>query len=138
MLIDTHCHLNFHSFQKDVDQVVTRAKNAGVEKIIIPGAKLDSSKKAVKLAQRFPNCFAAVGIHPHHAQESIRNASLSTLLSELNTLANNKKVVAIGEIGIDYYQYKKNPPITESDKSLQKEVFLAQLNLAEKRHLPVI
>lgn len=137
MFIDTHCHLNFKAFKKDVEEVLTRAQEADVTKIIIPGAKLDSSKKAVEIAQTHASCFAAIGIHPHHANEWTEEtkASKKNMLRELARLP---QVVAVGEIGLDYYHYKNSPEITEEDKKLQKELFLDQCEIASKQNLPLI
>jgi len=135
MLIDTHCHLNFKAFDKDLKEIIDAAKKVGVEKIIIPGAKIDSSSKACKIASIFPNCFAAVGIHPHHAN-SIELSKVETQLS--NLIKEKGRVVAIGEIGLDYHQYKGSPPLTDSDKENQKKLFLLQIEIAAKSELPVI
>lgn len=132
MYIDTHCHLNFKAFKEDLDEVIDHAKKAGVEKIIIPGAKIDSSKEAVRIAQKYPNCFAAVGIHPHHAENILRASDTIKLLAQ------QPKVVAIGEIGLDYYQYKNCAAISATDKENQANLFLAQLQIAYDQHKPVI
>ena len=95
MLVDTHCHLNFKVFGKDVDQVINRAKKADVEEIIIPGAKLDSSEKAVEISRQYKSCYAAVGIHPHHVAEFIILGN-DTVISRLEELINGKKVIAVG------------------------------------------
>lgn len=127
MLIDTHCHLNFKAYKKNVREVIESAKKIGVEKIVVPGAKLNSSRKAVELAQQYEGIYAAIGIHPHHAGEEI-------IKHELMKLAKNKKVVAIGECGLDYF-----PPGNEKiDKKAQKNLFLMQLEIAHELHLPVI
>lgn len=131
MLIDTHAHLNFKAFKKDLDGVIQRALKADVEKIIIPGAKLDSSREAIKIAQEYPSCFAAIGIHPHHATNY-------SSLAEIFSLAKQPKVVAIGEIGLDYYRYSNHPPISKLDKQTQKNLFCLQLELATEINLPVI
>ena len=106
MLVDTHCHLNFKAFNKDLPQVIDNAEKAGITKIIIPGAKLESSKRAVEISQKYDFCFAAVGIHPHHAGES------TTFENEFKNLAKQKKVMAIGEIGLDYHHYKNYPAVS--------------------------
>src|SRR3989344_5425054 len=102
-MVDVHCHLNFHAFEKDVDQVIKSAFEAGVTKIINVGTKIDSSKKAIELAKEYENLYAIVGGHPHHADKLEAGWEL-----ELEKLAKNPKVVAIGEIGIDYFRYKSN------------------------------
>ena len=137
MLIDTHAHLNFKAFKKDLSEVIKRANNVGVIKIIIPGAKLDSSIEAVKIAQTYPSCYAAVGIHPHHIQEFV-NTEKTTFTSKLRELATNKKVVAIGEIGLDYHQYSNYPPVSPKNKKNQEVLFLLQISIAQEKNLPVI
>lgn len=132
MLIDTHAHLNFKAFENDLEKVIGKAKEAGVEKIINVGANLDSSKKAIELASLYPNLYATAGIHPHHADiggEPIKNIDL---------LIKNDKVVAIGEIGLDYHEYASETKPGNHTKTLQKKVFLSQIDLAKKSKLPVV
>lgn len=128
-MVDVHCHLNFHSFEKDYDQIIKSAFEAGVTKIINVGTKLDSSLKAVELAQKYENLYAIVGIHPHHADKLEKE-----WLKELEKLARMPKVVGIGEIGMDYFSYKSNAIV---DPKLQKEVFIKQIELAHKLKLPI-
>ena len=128
-MIDVHCHLNFHSFEKDYDEVIKDAFEAGVTKIINVGTKIDSSEKAVELAQKYPNLYAIIGVHPHHADKLENN-----WIQKLQSLAKKPKVVAIGEIGMDYYSYKSNNIV---DPKLQKEVFIKQIELAHKLKLPL-
>ena len=126
MLIDTHCHLDFPELKKDFDVVLARAKEAGVEKFVVPGVAISNSRAAVKLTEANENIFVAVGIHPHDAD------SLDTkILTELEELAQNKRVVAIGEIGLDFFRLKNSPEI-------QKNAFQQQLELAQKLNLPII
>lgn len=122
-MIDTHCHLNFGAFDKDVGDVIKRAERSGVTKFIVPGAKLDSSEKAVLLSEQFGNVFAAVGFHPHHIKEFNDDVLIS-----LENLLTNKKVVAVGEIGLDF----------KSNLTLQIECFKKQLELAIKYNKPCI
>lgn len=128
-MIDAHCHLNFHGFKEDVDDVIKRALEKGVEKIINVGTKLDSSESAIKLAEKYENLYATVGIHPHHADKLEDNWD-----EKLEKLAKNPKVVAVGECGMDFYSYESNG-IT--DKNLQKEIFIKQIQLAFKLKLPL-
>lgn len=128
-MIDVHCHLNFHSFEKDYDTVIKQAFEAGVTKIINVGTKIDSSKLAVELAQKYKNLYAIVGVHPHHADKQEAN-----WLEELKKLCLKPKVVAIGEIGMDYFSYKSNAIV---DPLLQKEVFIKQIELAYQLKLPL-
>lgn len=132
MLIDTHAHLNFQSFKDDFEEVLHRSHEEGVEKIINVGADLDSSQKAVEIAQKYDSCFASVGIHPHHAGN---HEDMEKSKKTLGELAQNPKVVAIGECGLDYHSYQ-NGGITDPQK--QKELFLDHLDLAQKLNLPVI
>ena len=128
-MIDVHCHLNFHAFEKDVDEVIQKAFEDGVTKIINVGTKIDSSIKAVELANQYENLYAIVGIHPHHADKIEQRWG-----KQLEKLAKNKKVVAIGECGMDYYRYKSNDIV---DPKLQKQVFVKQIELAHKLKLPL-
>ncbi len=125
-MIDSHCHLDFSHFDEDRDEVLARAVEIGVTAIINPGTDLESSRRAVALAEKYKDVYAAVGVHPHDA---------STLdgqtLSELRQLAGHPKVVAIGEIGLDYYR-------DLSPRTQQRAAFEAQLSLAAELGLPVI
>ena len=139
-MIDVHCHLNFHSFEKDYEQVIKQALKAGVTKIINVGTKIDSSKLAVELAEKYNSpageLYAIVGVHPHHADklESGWENQLEALAKKPASNAANAKVVAIGEIGMDYYRYQSNAIV---DPKLQKEVFIKQIELAHKLKLPL-
>ncbi len=130
-MIDVHCHLNFHSYEKEYDDVIQKAFAAGVEKIINVGTKIYSSQKAVDLAQQYENLYAIVGVHPHHAD---KHDIASNWLEELEILAKQPKVVAIGEIGLDYFRYQSNGVV---NIDLQKEIFEAQIMLAYKLKLPL-
>ena len=135
MLVDTHCHLNFAAFDADWRQVADEAVKSGVAKMIVVGADLTSSAKAVELAKKHNALYAAVGIHPHHADGPAD-------LSEIKKLAQNKKVVAIGEIGLDYHVYLKTKypdnSVTPELKVKQKQLFGAQIQLAKELNLPLI
>lgn len=126
MFVDTHCHLDFNRFDDDRAQIIQRACNAGVEWLINPGINLESSQKAVKLAEQYPEVLAAIGIHPNEALTWNDNT-----LTELRRLAHHPKVVAIGEIGLDYYR-------DYSPRVLQVRIFKEQLDLAAQLGLPVI
>ncbi|MFQ5575443.1 MAG: TatD family hydrolase [Anaerolineae bacterium] len=125
-LVDSHCHLNFRQFDDDRAQVVDRAARAGVKRLVTPGTNLTTSREAVALARRYPNLFAAVGIHPHDAA-GLNDDSLAALAR----LARAPGVVAIGEIGLDYYR-------NHAPKPAQRRAFEAQLALAKTLRLPVI
>ena len=125
-LTDTHCHLDFNAFDHDRDGVLYRARKEGVVRLLNPGIDLVSSLAAINLANVHPEIFAAVGIHPNSSD------SWDDLTADsLRKLAAHKKVVAIGEIGLDYY--RDRAPV-----DLQKEVFAEQLTLAAELQLPVI
>lgn len=128
-MIDVHCHLNFHAYHKDVDDVIQRAFDKGITKIINVGTKIDSSQKAVSLAEQYDNLYAIVGIHPHHADKHEEN-----WYEDLEKLAKHPKVLAIGEIGMDYYRYQSNGIV---DPEIQKEIFIKQIELAHKYKLPL-
>jgi TatD DNase family protein len=128
-MIDVHCHLNFKSFTEDYDVVITQAREAGVDEIINVGTQVSSSKWAVKLAEKYNNLYAIVGVHPHHSDKVE-----DTYLTELKKLTSHPKVVAIGEIGLDYYNYKSNGIV---DPEIQKQVFVSQIELAAQTKLPL-
>jgi len=123
---DTHAHLDFQQYKNDRGQVIQRARRAGIHWIINPGASLVSSRRSVRLAQDHPGIYAGVGIHPHDAVELDPAA-----LEELRALAGRPKVVAIGEIGLDYYRDR-------SPRDVQRRAFRQQLDLAKDLNLPVI
>jgi TatD DNase family protein len=125
-LVDTHCHLDFDSFDQDRDAVVAAAHQSGVRLMINPAVDIPSVKKILEISGAYPDVYAAVGVHPNDAE-----TWTGTSIDELHELANHPKVVAIGEIGLDYY-WKKTPV------ELQKKVLLEQLKLAENLKLPVI
>jgi TatD DNase family protein len=126
MFIDTHCHLNFHQFDEDRDAVMQRAWEAGVEIIINPAVDLATSRQAIELAERYPGVYAQVGIHPNDSTDFGPET-----VAELAALAVHPKVVAIGEIGLDYY-WQRVPP------AQQWAAFEAQLELAGQLDLPVV
>ena len=127
MLFDTHAHYDSHKFDTDRDAVLSSLPEKGVSLVVDPGCDLESSAMAVELAQQYPFLYAAVGVHPEDCADW--EDDWTDLIAEL---AAAPKVVAIGEIGLDYY-WKENPP-----RELQQEVFRAQLGLAEALGLPVI
>lgn len=129
-MIDTHCHLNFKAFENDVDEVIKSAFEKGVKAIINVGAQIDSSQKAIELAEKHQNLYATVGIHPHHTDELKQNWEF-----KLEELAKNAKVVALGECGLDYFSYQSNGIV---DPKLQKELFIKQIKIAFKLKLPLI
>lgn len=128
-MVDVHCHLNFHAYAKDSDEVIKDAAAAGVATIINVGTKLDSSQHAVELAQKYDNLYAIVGVHPHHADKLEPN-----WIEQLDQLVKQPKVVGIGECGMDFYNYQSNGIV---DPKLQKKVFEQQIELAYKNKLPL-
>lgn len=156
MLFDTHCHLNFGAFDGMVEEVVDRAKQNGVNQIVIPGTDIPTSEKAVAIAEKFEGIYAAVGIHPHHVFEifkaweqnflSLRGPlhpeSEKNPIPSLSKLLLNPKVVAIGEVGIDRHIYQKTKypdyKIEEEFVKLQKEFLKEQIKLAIKYNKSLI
>ena len=126
VLIDTHAHLDFSQFDADRQEVITRAQEAGVELIVNAGAGLEASQAGVALAETYPQVYAAVGVHPHEAK-----TLNDDVLEELRALAQHPKVVAIGEIGLDYYRDRSPRPV-------QRQAFQQQLALARELGKPII
>jgi TatD DNase family protein len=125
-LIDTHCHLTFEPLVNDIEGILERSKAAGVTGWITVGTDPRHNRKAIELAGRFDNMYASVGIHPHDAE-----GVTAQTLTELQNLAQDIKVVAIGETGLDFhYNLSKQPS--------QRRVFAAQLKIAKDLNLPVI
>jgi len=126
-MIDSHCHLNFNAFKDDWREVLNRSFDNGVEMMINIGSNYKTSERAVKIAKEFPQCYAAVGLHPIHVQEEKFDLEK---FKEL-IIANKNYIKAIGETGFDYF----HQPF---DKEKQKEVFLKHIELAKEFDLPVI
>ncbi len=126
MLVDTHAHLDSADFKDDREEVISRSLAAGVGAIVTVGIDLDSSRQAIALAQQYPCIYAAVGVHPHGAARLGQDD-----LAELARLSRDKAVAAIGEIGLDFYR-------NLSPRDKQKEVFVAQLELARQMDKPVL
>ncbi len=131
MLIDTHCHLDFQDFDSDRDEVIKRAYEGGVTKMITIGcsADLEKTRKTIEIAKSRDFIFAACGLHPQEAGKGDEK-----FFSQLRKLISGPKVVAIGECGLEYYGIHNNPEAREK----QKEVFLKHLDLAKKNDKPVI
>ena len=121
-------HFDAHHFNEDRDELLSSLPGQGVSLIVNPGCDLSTSRTAVEIAERHPFVYAAVGFHP----EETPNAELSDL-EEIRRLASHEKVVAIGEIGLDYYWVKE-----EEGRKKEQEFFRAQMALAEELNLPVI
>ncbi|MEI6417093.1 MAG: TatD family hydrolase, partial [Verrucomicrobiota bacterium] len=135
-LIETHAHLDHSKFADDLPAVIQRAHDAGVTRIISIGTGLKSSRSVLALAERFPSVFAAIGVHPTEIDDE-----KGDFISELRKLAKHPKVVAIGEIGIDYFHPPKEKASVEEIASWKKNqsiVFQQQLDLALELGLNVI
>ncbi len=130
-MIDVHCHLQFEAFENDYKKVIQDAFAAGITRIINVGTRVESSQKAVEFAEKYPELYAIVGVHPHHAD---KHNLESDWIERLKKLAQNKKVLAIGEIGLDYYSYQSNDIV---DPVLQKKMFIDQIELAHQLKLPL-
>ena len=127
MFIDTHCHLEDENFSDDRAAVIERAKIAGVERIINFGSTMQSSIAVTELTKNFSELFAGVGVHPEEIDNFDENSC-----TKLAELASNEKVIAIGEIGLDYHWEK------DSERRIrQQKIFIAQLDLARQLNLPV-
>ena len=127
MLFDTHAHYDDEAFDPDRREVLAGLPQKGVGLVVNPGCTLTSSEKVVALAAEFPHVYAAVGLHPENCHDFQPEQ-----IERLRQLARREKVVAIGEVGLDYY-WEENPP-----RALQQEVLRRQLALAEELKLPVI
>lgn len=121
---DTHVHLDAEAFDADRDDVVRRAGEAGVDRILAVGSDLTSSKKTVDIASEYESVYAAVGVHPHEAQTFAHDAD------QVHALLSRPKVVAVGEIGLDYAR-------ATAPREVQQEVFRRQLDWARHEGLPV-
>jgi TatD DNase family protein len=126
MFIDTHAHLNYPDILEDIDSLLSRAKGSGVEHIIVPATNLRSSLDVIELVQKHDMLYGAVGIHPTELSDFHDKH-----LHEIDELASSEKILAIGEIGLDYYW-------KPYDKGLQHYVLKSQLQIASEKKLPVI
>lgn len=124
---DSHCHINDETILAHIDEVISDALEAGVEAMICIGYDIASSKKAIELSHRYESVYAAVGLHPENLDGLTFDA-----VKDIRELAKDEKVVAIGEIGLDYHWYKDL-----ADRERQKPFFVAQLELANELNLPV-
>lgn len=128
MIFDTHCHLNSKELYKDVEKHINEAKNAGIARFLVVGYDYESSLLAVSLAKKYEEVYAAIGYHP---TDSIR-ASKEDFENTFK-LINEPKVVAIGEIGLDYHWIKD-----QKERELQQELFIYQIQIANQHNLPII
>lgn len=125
-MIDSHVHLNHPDFKEDFDAVLERAREAGVSHMVNIGFDMASSRETVALAERYPFIYGAVGVHPHDAKTYD-----DVVERELETLLDHPRVIAVGEIGLDFYR-----DLTPRDA--QRDVFRSQLRLAARRDMPII
>ena len=126
MFIDSHCHLFYEDYKNDFDDVIARANDAGVKYFIVPATNHETAKHAIALADQYPSIFVSVGFHPLDLKEfSIERLAL------IEGMVLHPKVIAIGEIGIDYF-YDTSP------REYQKEIFSLQIELAIRKNLPII
>jgi TatD DNase family protein len=128
MLTDTHCHLDFNKFDEDRDAVLQRAIEIGVKRILIPALDFESSRSVIKLAEAHPNLYAAVGFHPTELDKFSKK-----ILDSVKEFAAHPRVVAIGEIGLDYYWVKEANP-----RAFQREALKSQLAFAASVNKPVV
>lgn len=124
---DSHAHINLNHYDNDRDEIINKIFDSGVDKIVIPGVDMDTINSALDLAKKYPNnIYTGIGYHPTDSIKWDENT-----LNKLKELSKNKSVVAIGEIGLDYYW-------DTSPKELQHEIFKTQINLAKELNLPII
>jgi len=135
-MIDTHAHLDFSQFDQDREEVIARFFESGGRAIINIGVDLEHSRKSIEIAEKHKNIFASVGLHPDFFMEH-RTWNMEQIFGELEKLARNKKVAAMGETGLDYYSHTDNP-IIDAEKENQKAGFIEQIKLAQELNLPVI
>ena len=125
-MIDTHCHINDEKYKHDIDIIVQKAIDSGVKKMICVGVDLETSEKAILISNKYEEVYATVGYHPHESKDAPQR-----YIYELEDMAKNSKVVAIGETGLDYY-YNISP------KSIQKNIFNEQIELSKDLNIPII
>jgi len=130
MIIDTHIHLDDERYRDDLDEVLNRAREGGVERFIIPGADPKTLPRAIEIAQMYDDVYFAVGVHPYDLDgfEGL----------DFEQYIHHKKCVAIGECGMDYFRLEGSDEEKEEVKRRQKEVFLAQIEIAKKYKKPLI
>jgi TatD DNase family protein len=149
-LIDTHCHVNFHAYKEDADEVIRRSLDAGIFMITV-GTQTDTSHQAVEMANKYEGVWAAIGLHPCHLceqeftdpQEMDQIATVKTRSEVFDPefyrkLAKNPKVVAIGEFGLDYFHIPGGKDTRQNIIDDQKASMRAHLDLANELSLPVI
>ena len=126
MFTDTHAHLNIDPFYKDVEPYIDRAKAAGVTRIIVPGIDIKTSERAIRLAEKYDGIYAAAGIHPHDSVDAPADH-----LKILEGFLSHPKVIAMGEVGLDYFR-------DYAPEDIQKRTFEGQVELAKDKQFPLI
>lgn len=138
-MLDVHAHLHDQAFSQDRDAVIERARAVGLEGMVTIGTDPEENRQAVACAEMYDDVRASVGLHPHFFDEKKWSAEeLKGEIKELRAIAEHPKVVAIGECGLDYFSRDPENPITDTQKALQREGFLAQIAVAENLGLPLI
>lgn len=130
MIVDTHIHLDDKRYEEDLEEVLQRAQDAGVQRFVIPGADPKTLPRAVKIAEKYENIYFAIGVHPYDLN------SFASL--DFEQYIHHEKCVAIGECGLDYFRLEGSEEEKEREKEQQKEVFIAQIQLANKYQKPLI
>ncbi len=126
MLVDSHCHLDFDKLSNELDDVVARASNAGIETMVTISTKLSKFDRVLEIAECYPNIYCSVGVHPHEAADE-----MNVTADHLIKIAEHPKVIAIGETGLDYY-YEHSP------REKQKELFRRHIDAARQTGLPLV
>ena len=130
-LFDSHSHYNDEKFDIDREEIIKETLSNGVSNFIVAGYNIEGSKKAVEIASKYEELYAIAGISPNDVENIETEDDINKCVNEIEKIASNKKIVAIGEIGLDYYWNKDN-------KETQKEMFIKQIELANKLNLPIV
>jgi len=130
MIIDSHIHLDDKRYDEDLDEVLNRAREGGVKRFIIPGADPSTLERAVEIAEKYSDVYFAVGVHPYDM------GSFEDLV--FDKYVSHEKCVAIGECGLDYFRLEGSDEEKDAEKRRQKEIFIAQIELAKKYQKPLI
>ena len=126
MLTDTHCHLFYEQIKNDLDAVLARAKDLGVDRFICVATNLEDAHECLNLSNKYKNIYASVGIHPHDSKNAPED-----YIKRIYDFMKNDEIVAVGEMGLDYFRNISSPKI-------QKEIFRSQMRIAEDLNMPVI
>ena len=130
-LFDSHSHYNDDKFNMDREEIIKETLLNGVSNFIVAGYNIESSKKAIEIAKEYNEIYAIVGISPNDLENVETKDDIDKCINEIKNIAKDKKVVAIGEIGLDYYWNKEN-------KELQKDMFIKQIEIANELDLPIV